>query len=80
MAPTTAPIATTFTIFCGCGCGETVEASSAGFAATTCEVAACTARREAGMVSFTVRKSAAFAAAVPTTTVAHRDGLVCFAG
>jgi len=79
MAPTTAP--TTFNVFCGCGCGETVKATDAGFFATSCEVAACAKLRAAGMLSFTVRKTAAFAAAVPVvTSVRHIDGLVSFTG
>lgn len=69
----------TFEVRCGCGCGEAVKAHDAGFSATTVEVAACSSRRAAGVVSVTMRKSAAFAAAVPATALVHRDGLVTFA-
>ncbi len=67
-----------FSVPCPC-CGEIVTAHDAGFTATTAEVEACSVRRAAGVVSDTVRKSAAYVAAVPTTTFSHRDGLVSFA-
>lgn len=67
-----------FSVLCPC-CGELVLAADAGFSATTVEVEACSARRAVGMVSVTMRKSAAYAAAPPATVVAHRDGLVVFA-
>jgi hypothetical protein len=68
-----------FTIFCTCGCGEAVEASDAGFAATSVEVEACPTLRAAGVVSSTIRKSAAYAAAVPASAGwSHKDGLVTF--
>ena len=72
-------MAGTFEVFCGCGCGEAVKARDAGFSATSVEVLACARQRAAGVVSMTMRKSAAFAAAVPATALAHRDGLVAFA-
>jgi hypothetical protein len=68
-----------FTINCTCGCGQAVEASDAGFSATSCEVEACPTLRAAGVVSTTIRKSAAYAAALPVSTGwAHRTGLVTF--
>lgn len=73
------PFTTTFAVSCPCGCGETVDAADAGFSATTVEVAACTARRSAGIASVTLRKSAAYSLAVPAAAMRHRDGLVVFA-
>ena len=67
-----------FQINCTCGCGQVVEAVDSGFHATTVEMEACENRKGFGMVSLTVRKSAAYAAAVPTTVLRHRDGLVTF--
>lgn len=68
-----------FTIFCTCGCGEAVEALDEGFSAVSVEVAACSTLQAAGVVSSTIRKSAAYAAAVPQSSGwAHRDGLVTF--
>jgi hypothetical protein len=69
----------TFQINCTCGCGQVVEASDAGFEATTVEVAACDSLRKEGMVSRTIRKSLAYEATVPATVLRHREGLVVFA-
>lgn len=66
-----------FQISCPC-CGQIVEARDAGFAATTVDVVACDRQRAAGVVSWTMRKSAAFAAAVPAETLRHKSGLVSF--
>lgn len=66
-----------FSIVCPC-CGSVVTASDAGFSATTVEVKACPTGQAAGIVSRTMRKSAAYAAAAPVTVLAHRDGLVSF--
>jgi len=68
----------TFNMICTCGCEQVVEASDAGFAATTVEVEACDSlRKEWGMASQTIRKSAAYAAAVPAASgLRRRDGLV----
>lgn len=72
-------IMATFAVSCPC-CGSAVEASDAGFTATSVEIAACPTRRAAGVVSVTMRKSAAYAAAVPASAgTFHRDGLVVFA-
>jgi NAD-dependent DNA ligase len=68
----------TFPIFCPC-CGQQVEALDKGFAATSVEVAACDTQRAIGIVSWTIRKSAAYAAAVPVYSVRHSTGLVEFA-
>lgn len=65
----------TFEILCPC-CGERVKAHDAGFSATTVTVDACPTQAAAGIVSLTIRKSAAYEAAAPVTTVMHRDGLV----
>lgn len=70
-------IMATFTVLCPC-CGSAVSASDAGFSATTVEIAACPTGQAAGIVSRTMRKSAAYAAAAPVTVLAHRDGLVSF--
>lgn len=67
-----------FPVRCSCLCGETVTAYDEGFSSTTVEVDACSTLRARGIVSVTVRKSAAYAAAVPTSAVRHRDGLVAF--
>ena len=53
----------TFQITCTCGCGVIVEAQDQGFSATEVEVQACPRRRADGIVSVTVRKSVAYAAA-----------------
>lgn len=64
-----------FFVSCPCGCGEAVEASDAGFSATTVRVNCC---ERSELARVTVRKSWAYANAVPTTGVAHRDGSVVF--
>ena len=48
---------THFSVTCPCGSGHTVEASDAGFSATTVTVAACQICRTAGIVSREMRKS-----------------------
>jgi hypothetical protein len=63
------------TIACPC-CGQAVEARYAGFESTTVEVVACDSQRAVGIVSWTMRKSAAFAAVVPEPVYRHRDGFV----
>lgn len=67
----------TFSIHCPC-CGQVVEARDAGFAATSVEVDACESKRSTGIVSWTMRKSMAFAAIVPEPVYRHRDGFVTF--
>jgi hypothetical protein len=67
----------TFSIHCPC-CSQQVEARDAGFSATTVEVVACAAQKAAGVVSWTMRKSAAYAAAAPAETFRHKDGFVTF--
>lgn len=64
-----------FSIFCPC-CGQVVEARDAGFTATAVEVVACTAQQAVGVVTWTMRKSAAYAAVVPAETLRHTTGLV----
>ena len=68
-----------FAISCPCKCGAVVEASDAGFTATTVSVEACPAILARGIVSTTIRKSEAYSLAVPTTGLRHRDGMVVFA-
>lgn len=68
-------------VLCPC-CGEHVALTlTGGFAGTTAELAACAATRRLGVRSHTIGRSAALgltpAAAGP---VAHRKGLVAFAG
>lgn len=71
----------TFTINCLCGCGETVVALDEGFSAVTVTVAACGRRAAQGIASFEVRKSVAYAAALPASTgMQHRNGLVTLNG
>lgn len=72
-------MASTFTVRCACGCGEVVTATDEGFAATSVAVEACATLRAGGAVSQTVRKSAAYAAAVAEPVIRHREGLVAFA-
>lgn len=74
----TTPTAHTFIIACPC-CGMAVEARCAGFSATTVEVVACPTRQATGIVSVTMRKSAAYAAAEVEPIIHHRGGLVTFA-
>ncbi len=64
---------------CPCGCGQSVEVAFGDFASTTVAVAACSRQRSAGITHYTVRKSAAPAAAVEPV-VRHRAGLVAFGG
>lgn len=66
-----------FSISCTC-CGQQVEARDAGFTATTVEVVACDRQRAAGIVSWTMRKSAAYAAVVPAEVLRHKSGFVTF--
>jgi hypothetical protein len=62
---------------CDCGCGEAVTLElPGGFKGVTVTLAACSARRDAGIVSLTFPRSMPFAPA--TAPVAHRDGLVAF--
>ena len=68
----------TFPIFCPC-CGQQVEALDKGFSAISVEVAACGTQRASGVVSWTIRKSAAYAAIVPAEVLRHKHGLVEFA-
>jgi hypothetical protein len=68
-----------FFVTCPCGCEATCEATSAGFSATTVEVAACPTYIERGVSSVTLRKSAAYASAVPAVFARPRFGLVEFA-
>lgn len=68
-----------FFVSCPCGCDEAVEATDAGFAATTVKVAACSKWAANGITSSVMRKSWAYASAIAETTVQHRDGLVVFA-
>ena len=67
----------TIRISCPC-CGQTVEGRYAGFAATSVEVDACESKRSTGIVSYTMRKSAAFAAVEPEPVYRHRDGFITF--
>ena len=69
---------TTFTITCPCGCGSLLTAHDAGFSATVVTMDACPTRAAAGVVSFSVRKSDAYAAAVPASSLRQVDGLVSF--
>jgi len=65
---------------CPCGCGEAVTLSTpGGFAGTTAEVTGCSARRAAGIVSVTMRKSAGLdLVPISRGPIRHRDGLVVF--
>lgn len=67
----------TFSIRCP-HCGQVVEARDAGFAATSVTVAPCDGYRAEGISSWEIRKSAAYAAAVPAETLRHKDGFVTF--
>lgn len=69
-----------FSVTCPCGCDEVVAAHDAGFTATSVEVDACPSCSANGIVSREMRKSWAYANAVPASTgLQHRDGLVVFA-
>ncbi len=67
-----------FTILCPCYCGSHVEATDAGFAATTVTVEPCLYLAARGVASSRMAKSAAYAAAVPTTATMAAGGLVAF--
>jgi len=68
----------TFTAICSC-CGEEVEATDAGFTATSVTIAACSRLRAAGIVSSTCRKTDGYAMAKPQPgALRHSDGLVSF--
>jgi hypothetical protein len=68
-----------FSVTCPCGSGLVVEASDAGFSATTITVAACPTCRESGIVAREMRKSYGIEAYVSIPSMQHRDGLVVFA-
>ena len=68
-----------FSVTCPCGSCHTVEASDAGFSATTITVAACPTCRNSGIVSREMRKSYGVEHYVSAPSVQHRDGLVVFA-
>ena len=68
---------TTSSVHCPCGCGEAVSLTTGGFATTTAEVGACSARRAEGVVSYTIRKSEGLALRPARGEgLSHRDGLV----
>lgn len=70
----------TFRINCPC-CGQTVEATDTGFAATSVLVAACDTLRSRGVSSYLLRKSEAFALEVVGEDIlVHKSGLVAFGG
>lgn len=69
-----------FLVSCPC-CSAPVEASDLGFSDTTVSVAPCPTQAAAGVVSTRMRKSAAYAAALPAPgDLRHHEGLVTFGG
>ena len=65
---------THFSVTCPCGSGHTVEASDAGFSATTVTVAACQICRTAGIVSREMRKSYGVEHYVSVPSLQHSNG------
>lgn len=70
-----------FFVYCPCGSHEVVQASDAGFSATTITVAACQPCRDSqGAISYEMRKSYGIEAYVhQDVALQHQDGLVVFA-
>jgi hypothetical protein len=67
-----------FKAICPCGdCdGETVEARTGGFTATTTETEACSVMRKAGLVAASWRKTVVVEVVEPP--MRHKDGLIAF--
>lgn len=74
-------MAMTFPIICACGCEAAVNAHDAGFSAVQCVVEPCERLKAEGVTSYTMRKSAAYEAAISAdSAVRHRTGLVALGG